>query len=344
MLLLLLINPNFLFDVGFQMSYVAVFSIVWIQPGLASLWTPNNSPLRYLWQLATVTMAAQVGLLPLTLHYFHQFPALFLPTNLVVLPFLGIIVILGFLVCGLALLGLSLPAISWGYESAIDSLNSFVSWMGSFEGLVFDELYISRFQATLAYFTLLIVMLVMKRRSALRLIGLGLGLVMLSMQGIVEKKMQQSIQELLVFQRQGTSLLAVRDVSKMLFYGDTGVVARHMAKDYIRYSRLKFDQIEVQSIPEVIPLRGFRILVVDSLNLYRYQDIRPDLVLLRKSPKVHMVHLLELLRPKIVVADGSNYYSDIDRWTLSCVQQKTPFHATARKGAFRYKFDKRIIR
>jgi competence protein ComEC len=61
----------------------------------------------------------------------------------------------------------------------------------------------------------------------------------------------------------------------------------------------------------------------------------PLILLLSHSPKKIDSTLLATLDPEIVIADGSNYYSALDRWEVLCEKLKIPFHATARKGAFR---------
>lgn len=98
MFFILLTQPMFLFQVGFQMSYAAVFSIAWIYPKLQRFWYPENYFIRKPWQLLSVSLAAQLGVLPISLFYFHQFPALFFISNLVVIPFLGAILGIGFFV------------------------------------------------------------------------------------------------------------------------------------------------------------------------------------------------------------------------------------------------------
>ena len=59
MFVLLLFKPTFLFDVGFQMSYLAVFSIVWIQPIIYWIWSPKYYLVNKFWQILTVTISAQ---------------------------------------------------------------------------------------------------------------------------------------------------------------------------------------------------------------------------------------------------------------------------------------------
>lgn len=93
--LLLLVNPNFLFDTGFQLSYSAVFGIVFLQPRFARLANPQNRATKFLWTLLTVSVAAQVTTAPLVIWYFHQFPVYFWLTNLVVIPAVMLLIPLG---------------------------------------------------------------------------------------------------------------------------------------------------------------------------------------------------------------------------------------------------------
>ena len=102
--IILLIKPLFLFDVGFQLSYSAVFAIVAFQPLIAKLWNPKSKFINFFWQTFSVTLAAQFGVLPLSLYYFNQFPSLFWLSNLVVIPVLGFILGFGILIILLALL------------------------------------------------------------------------------------------------------------------------------------------------------------------------------------------------------------------------------------------------
>ena len=100
--ILLCFNPLLVYDVGFQLSYAAVVSIVFFHPFLYGLyyfkyWIPNQ-----IWILLTVSLAAQIGTIPFLLHYFHQFPTWFLLANLMVIPLVTAILYLSFLVFAVA--------------------------------------------------------------------------------------------------------------------------------------------------------------------------------------------------------------------------------------------------
>ena len=85
-LLLILLDPNVIFDVGFQLSYLAIFGIVLIQPALYNLFPLKNKLLGWLWALFTVSIAAQLVTFPLGVFYFNQFPNFFWLSNFVVVP------------------------------------------------------------------------------------------------------------------------------------------------------------------------------------------------------------------------------------------------------------------
>lgn len=89
---MLLFNPVWLFDVGFQLSFSAVVAILLLQPKLYALLSVSNSLLRKVWGLVTVSVAAQIGTAPLVMLYFSRFSTHFLLTNLWVVPLVSLIV------------------------------------------------------------------------------------------------------------------------------------------------------------------------------------------------------------------------------------------------------------
>lgn len=85
-LFLMLLNPDVIFDIGFQLSYLAIFGIVLIQPTLYNLVELTNPILKWTWSLFTISVAAQLATFPLSIFYFNQFPNLFWLSGFVVIP------------------------------------------------------------------------------------------------------------------------------------------------------------------------------------------------------------------------------------------------------------------
>ncbi|MFM7016844.1 MAG: ComEC/Rec2 family competence protein [Bacteroidota bacterium] len=86
MFFLLLYNPFYLTDKGFILSYLAVYGIVYLQPKVLFMWNPKQSWLFKLWEFTSVSIAAQLMTLPVSLYLFGKFPNYFILANWVVIP------------------------------------------------------------------------------------------------------------------------------------------------------------------------------------------------------------------------------------------------------------------
>lgn len=95
--LLLWYNPDYVYDVGFLLSYTAMLGIFIFAPPLLQAWQKDNVYLTYVIESAVVSIAATISTLPVTLYYFNQFPTWFMLCNLVVVPMSFVILLLAFL-------------------------------------------------------------------------------------------------------------------------------------------------------------------------------------------------------------------------------------------------------
>ena len=108
-LAMLLVRPLYLFDVGFQLSFMAMASIVCLEPYLEALVRKQtlHPVMAYLVGIVCMSTAAQLGTFPLVLHHFGSFPAYFLLTNLLAIPLLFLLLLLMLVWWGLTLVGLA---------------------------------------------------------------------------------------------------------------------------------------------------------------------------------------------------------------------------------------------
>lgn len=116
---LLLFNPNMLFEVGFQLSYSAVFGIVFLQPRLEKLITVDQKIVRYFWVLLTVSVAAQIATFPFSVYYFNQFPVFFWLSNLIIIPAVMLFIPLGMLLLAFHWIPLVPAIISFVLDNSI---------------------------------------------------------------------------------------------------------------------------------------------------------------------------------------------------------------------------------
>lgn len=95
--LLLMYDPLLLYDVGFQLSFVAVAALFWLNPLFINLWKPSKLWQKYFWELLGNCLLVQLALAPLCIYHFAGFPVYFLLTNLVWIPLSSILMLAGIL-------------------------------------------------------------------------------------------------------------------------------------------------------------------------------------------------------------------------------------------------------
>ena len=338
MLLILLFQPYFLFDVGFQLSYAALFFIVWVQPLMASYWTPKNKITQFFWDIITVSFAAQIGTLPLSIYYFHQFPGLFFVTNLLVLPLLSVIMLFGVLVMALATFT-ALPIwcikpLEWG----ITFMNAIIRWVASFESFIFTNIP-STFYLTLASYGLLIALVLWwKKNSFTRIVFLLTSIIMLQLVVLKNKLDYGNSREWVVLNASEKTIICER-IGKEIEVISNDMQRSEILKNTVlqNYATASFSTIKKKSsLTNVAYFNGNRILILDSSSVY-LPNKPAEILLLTASPKVNLERILKNNRPKIVVADASNYKSLVTLWKTTCIKQKIPFHSTREKGYFRIK-------
>ncbi len=330
-LILLLFKPTFLFDVGFQLSYIAVFAIVWIQPMLYKLWLPKLKVTNYFWKLFTVTIAAQIGVAPLSLFYFHQFPGLFFISNLVIIPVLGVILGLGVLVIILAIINALPEFIVQLFGGMISTLNNFVGWIAQQEAFLFKGISFGISAIIISYLLIVLGFRTLKEPKSKRLVPLLLAIVLAQTIFIYNKT--ETSGSFTVFHKNRHSIVAFQNSNNLKVYHNIDSISPNSEKvlnNYIIGEDIK--NTDLDSLSSVYKVKDKILLVVDSLSTYKV-SFKPDIVLLRDSPKVNLDRLIEQLKPKLIIADGSNYKSYVSRWEATCQHKKLPFHATAKKGA-----------
>ena len=332
--IILLFKPTFLFEVGFQMSYLAVFGIVSVQPIIYNLWKPNYWVFNKLWQIFTVTIAAQAGVVPISLFYFHQFPGLFFVSNIVVIPFLSLILGIGLLVIAMALIGYLPKVIVDFYSLIIDSLNNFIAWVAQFEDFLLRDIPFTITQVLCSYLIIIALVQVYKHRSfkwvAVSLIGI---LCFQSVTIYTNYKTQNNA--FIIFNKSRFYIIGQKQNNRLLVHHNLDTLKQktdNVIKNYVVGETI--DSLAMAPLENVYEINSNIILVIDSVGVYRGLSYQPDYILLRNSPKLNLIRVIDSLNPKQIIADASNYKSYLKRWKATCEYKKIPFHQTSEKGAF----------
>ncbi len=336
MLLILLFEPSFLFDVGFQLSYVALFFILWLQPLLAQLWRPKNIITNYFWEILTVSFAAQIGAFPLSMYYFHQFPGLFFVTNLIIIPFLSLIMGLGVLVMVLAALDCVPIFLAKSLEWSIFILNKIINSIASLEQFIFREIPF-HWQFLLTVYLLIITSIFwFKKPSFNRLVLVLVAVIIFQITYFANHWTIQNQSELVIFNSKKNTLIAERKGENVvLFANDSLLKTASKNNPLSTYLMGNFSRLAAKKkLQNLMYFNGNKILILDSLGVYP-KNSQPDIVVLTQSPKINMERFLASTKPKIIVADASNYRNIQKLWKDTCLKAKIPFHAIGEKGFYR---------
>lgn len=336
MLLILLFQPSFLFDVGFQLSYLALFFIIWFQPLLAAIWSPKSKIISYIWDILTVSFAAQIGTLPLSLYYFHQFPGLFFITNLAVIPLLSCIMILGLLVMTLAAFHFVPTILVKPFEWSIYCLNTIINKIASFEQFIIQDIPFNSYLLLSAYLLIIAIILWFKKPSFNKL---ALVLTAVLFCQFAYMRIQYTIgrqNEWIVFNVKRNTLVTERNGKNVTAFANDSLLKKTEKNTALKsYLLANFSNLgQQQPIKNLYYFNKNKILILDSLGIYPL-NTQPDIIVLTQSPKINFNRLLQTLKPKMVVADASNYKTLLKHWEASCEKQKIPFHATAEKGFYK---------
>lgn len=341
--ILLCLNPFWLWDVGFQLSYAAVLSIVIFMQPIYNWFYIKNKILDLAWKLNAVTIAAQIVTVPFCIYHFHQFPTSFWLTNFVAVPLSSAILFGEILLCIISFIpgvaGLIGDLLFW----LIKIMNTYIEWVEKLPFSLWDGLQISFPQAVL----LLVLAaalghwLMEKNRAGFKL-GLAalLGFVVLRSISFIEANNREEIIVYNVPQKQAIDLI---DGRKFLFVGDTGVFTDEFVKNFhIKPSRSRHRLTStgnisaVQQFEDILIYKGKKILIINETKqfspLLSKADV--DILIVSGNPKLYFTSLLETFSLKQVVFDGSCLSWKINYWKKDCDSLQIPYHDVSEKGAF----------
>lgn len=336
MLLILLWKPSFLFDVGFQLSYLALFFILWVQPLLSNIWQPKNRIIQYIWDIVTVSTAAQIGAMPLSIYYFHQFPGLFFITNIIVLPLLGVIMIIGLIAIIIACFGIVPFVIAKPLEFLIEFLNYIIHWVATFEDFIIKNISFNKEMLVASYLVIIFSVLWFKKNTFQRLFLTLLSIISLQCVFIYTKFKAENTDEFIVFNAKKHSIITERKKDLITVYSNDSIlenIDNNLAiQSYLIGNFCKIE--EKKNIGNLFYFKNKKILIIDSSSVY-LEKTKPDILIVINSPKINLVRVFKNWKPEQVVIDGSNYKSYARLWEATCRKEKIPFHNTNEKGFYK---------
>lgn len=349
-LILLFADPLMLFDIGFQLSYLAVAGIVMLQPKLEELWQPEFWLTKQIWTLISVTIVAQVFTFPLGLYYFKQFPTYFLLSNLVVIPLSTITMYAGLALLIVSPFAIIAKPIALLFGFLVEVLNASVSGIEHLPHSVMHSAKWEKSEMIFLYVFVICVLVYLSRKNKRWLQGALVSFLFLLLvvaygnENFIEKR------ELIIFNVNHSSALAVVNGNNHILFADTSLLQRKGDIDFHIEPFLKANGWEDETIHSLedsiflstdfvhsgkgrMKAMGKQIVIVDPTFSPTNEKETCDILLLHGNPKTKLDTLISHLNPSLVVADGSDGKWRIKKWKTICEQRKINFYDVQEQGA-----------
>lgn len=340
---LLCFDPYLLWNVGFQLSYLAVLGIVVLQKPIYSWFYFRNKISDYVWQIASVSIAAQVFTIPICFYYFHQLPFLFIIANIVAIP-LATISLWGCITL-IILSPLDIIAVYFGkiVTGFLWLMNQSILLINKVPFALWENVSLNVFDTILLYiiFISFIVWLLKKNMAAFRF-ALACSLLYV---GMFSYNKFQSLQQKKIIVYNIPKITAVDFVAgnKYLMLADSGLQANkllqrfHLRPAHISLSASKkvFQHVAYWEENSFYGFFDKRILIIDSaLHYVSPQKMRIDYIILTNNAKIKIADLFKTFDCQNFIFTANNSMWRIGEWEKECEELHLRSHSVAKQGAF----------
>lgn len=342
---LILYNPYIILKVGFQLSYLAVLGIVYLQPKLYNLWRPTNWVLDKIWAITAVSIAAQIATFPLGMYYFHQFPNYFLLSNLFVIPLATLIINGGVLLFAVSVFQFFSNYIAWAVNKMLLLLNFSVEWVDSLPFSLTLGISISTLETLLIYLIILLFIpsIVKKNYKGIK-VALSCGILLVCFQ-LYEKVMMQQQNYFVVYIVPNESAIDFVDGNKNYFIANESL-AFDKSKMRFHIMHYRWERRVKQSalVPSIFKSDNYfrkanfiqffdkQILLWDKYFEIpaNFNELQFDYVIVSEKANID----LENINCKLLIIDSSVGYYKKEKIKKQCQKWEIPFYDVNESGAF----------
>lgn len=340
---ILLFNPYSLWDVGFQLSYAAVLSIVLFQKNISHWIHFDNKLLYSIWQLNAVTIAAQILTLPVILFYFHQFPNFFLFTNLFAVPFSGLILYGELLLLLVSKLDIINEIVGDAVNACIELMNRFIANVNSIPFSSWENIQINSIQTIFLYLFIISMAywLIRKKKNGLMLsLSFMIPFLAIRCTDIINKNEQQ---KLIVYNVPQHCAIDLIDGTKYQFIGDDALKEDGFLRNFhLKPARILNRIMPTNTLANVhfennIIYSAARNAVIVDKPIYpspNMQKIKVGTLIISHNPKLNMEQLATAFDFDEIVFDSSNPLWKINKWKKDCEHLHLRHHSIPEQGAF----------
>lgn len=360
-MLLLLINPLMLFDVGFQLSYLAVIGIVYYYPIIYKTLYVKNKILDKIWALTAVGISAQITTFPLSLYYFHQFPTYFLLTGLIVIPLSSFIIYLTILLFFVSYFEAISMLVSKALIFLVDIINKTTFFIENLPGAVITDIKFNFVQVVICYLLIIVITIYINNKK-IKWLRFSLFVVIILLTFNVINAIKDVKQKLVfVYNIKNISTLNFIDGKNNVLFSDI-----ELNKQNIKYA-ISNNWLELGANNEkIIPFAKLNnrfllsnLITINNENLFFKNNffdfygckivairnpintsnsnnniISVDYIILSRNANVHLSDIVKLFKFKKIIIDSSNSVMVTNKWLKEAEKLNITCFNVSKQGAF----------
>jgi len=346
----LLINPFLLFQVGFQLSYLAVASIVYFQPKIYRLIYIKNKVLDYLWTITSVSFAAQIAVFPISLYYFHQFPTYFWLSSMIVIPAALVVLLLAIF---LFVSQLFLPIMSEIGGEVLEWLlylmNKAIFTIEDLPFGLIKGVWITWYEVLLWYGLIVAISLILRYQKAKVVIAFAIVFCLLSGSYATRKTKQHFNKSMVVYHSSRETIIDFFDgrTTYALHHPNLNQKTLDFTTQQHRWAMgsktvhthflndkktITYDNCWIQF--PYIQFYDKRILLLNHPLVPSDSKLEVDYLFIHDNPKTSIASILSATEPQQIVFDASNSQKSIMKWMEDCEQLGVNCYDARSDGAF----------
>lgn len=319
---MLLYNPFWLFDIGFQLSFVSVLSILVLYKRMQNLHSFSNKYGHKVWQMFCLSCVAQLATFPLCLYYFGTFPTYFFIGNLIIVPMVVIITYsIGFLIIAYGVCTL-LPSYSEIIyyvpvniiSFLLEAMNDIVRLLQLLPFALLEDMELSFIQLVLLS-GIIILLLVTGIRHNSRSFILALSLLLISLSITLKNDLEEEYNQLVIYNR----------------YHNTDI------KLTIDGQTTSLDSLITSETNPMLEIGNTKILILNSKidsNLYANELYKLDYIIVVNNLEHSLSSIDAFFEPANIILDGSLKNIVRKQLTKECENRNIPLYDVSKNGAF----------
>ena len=342
--ILLCYNPYFLWDVGFQLSYLAIIGIISLQKPIHQLLYFETYLLKKIWEMSSITIAAQIITFPICLYYFHQFPNVFLISNLIAVPLSTVILFSEIiLICfsWIPFLGIYLGKF---IEVSIWLMNYLIICFNKIPFAICKNIYANLFSTYVLYALVICILcwLILENKKFIKY-AFVFSILFTSIHAIASIHLTQQ-KKIIVYNAPRKQAIDLAYKNEYYFCGDSDLnnpistknILLQPSRSYFQLSKPVNDLPALTQNQYLWQFYGKSFFILDTNLVFPSlaTKIQVDFLIVSRNPKMKIIDAAQFMDTKLVIFEASNSLWKIEKWKKECDALNLPYYSIPEKGAF----------